>query len=481
MSTICINKKKYLIAKDVIENDSNFFIGCKKRSRDTIAKFKLNIMRDYAYGKKVKDEWTLIKDQTKPANKSTLLFRYKWVTDNVPAYMKESVKKAKEDSGEKLYKYETAPDVLELDDNEKFKDNEGNVYEIEVRGNRNVDKCYFKASDIGEAFGIKVIHNTITQSNNYIIEKQFKKFIVHDTHVMGVRSNKNNNKEMLFFTYDGVLQCIYSSQSKQASQFRTWATETLFTLQMGSVEDKTELINKVLGTNAQVAKSVFNSRARKFSSVYLFSLGYVKDLKTSMDLKNMDDNDIVCKYGRTNDLSRRTGEHILKYNKINGVELKLMLYAFIEDEYGAEAEDEIKSFFNFADCKVTYENNDELVIIEPKKLKEVKLRYDALENEYSKGIEIFKKEIMQKNNEIIQLKNDKELIQLKSDKEILILKNNNELMQKDNELIQAKSNSEKEMHDLKIQLKEYELDKYKQKLLEVNTINKKIIVKNNKK
>ena len=209
-----------------------------------------------------------------------------------------------------------------------------------------------------------------------------------------------------------------------------------------------------------------------------------------MNLGNMSDDDIVCKYGRTNDLSRRTGEHILKYNKINGVELKLMLYAFIEDEYGAEAEDEIKSFFNFADCKITYENNDELVIIEPKKLKEVKLRYEALENEYSKGIEIFKKEIMQKNNEIIQLKNDKELIQLKSEKEILILKNNNELMQKDNELmrkdnelIQAKSNSEKEMYDLKIQLKEYELDKYKQQLLsmEVNTKNKKFIVKNKKK
>ena len=468
MSTICINKKKYLIAKDVIENDSNFFIGCKKRSRDTIAKFKLNIMRDYAYGKKVKDEWTLIKDQTKPANKSTLLFRYKWVTANVPAYMSKSAIKAKEDNGEKLYKYETAPNVLELEENEKFKNNEGNVYDIEVRGDRFVSNCYFKASDIGEAFGIKNINATIYEKNSKYITTQYETFIVPKTQNLGSVDNR-----ILFLTYDGVLQCIYSSHSKQASQFRTWATETLFTLQMGSVEDKTELINKVLGTNAQVAKSVFNSRARKFSSVYLFSLGYVKDLKTSMDLKNMNDNDIVCKYGRTNDLSRRTGEHILKYNKINEVDLKLCIYSLLFFN--------IKSFFNFADCKVTYENNDELVIIEPKKLKEVKLRYDALENEYSKGIEIFKKEIMQKNNEIIQLKNDKELIQLKSDKEILILKNNNELMQKDNELIQAKSNSEKEMHDLKIQLKEYELDKYKQKLLEVNTINKKIIVKNNKK
>ena len=277
-------------------------------------------------------------------------------------------------------------------------------------------------------------------------------------------------------TYDSVLRCIYSSHSKQASQFRTWATETLFTLQMGTTEDKTELINKVLGINAQIAKSVFNSRARKFSSVYLFSLGYVKDLKNSMDLKNMEDDSIVCKYGRTNDLSRRTGEHILKYNNINGVTLKLMLYAYIEDEYGVEVEDEIKSFFNFADCKVSYENNDELVIIEPKKLKEVKLRYEALENEYSKGIEIFKKEIMrkdneimQKNHEIIQLKNETEIMQLKTDKKLIEAEKNNELMQ-------IKLNNMTEMHELKLQVNQFKLDKCAQ-----NISNKKIITKSKRK
>ena len=31
----------------------------------------------------------------------------------------------------------------------------------------------------------------------------------------GVRDNKNNNKELIFLTYDGVLQCIYSSHSKE--------------------------------------------------------------------------------------------------------------------------------------------------------------------------------------------------------------------------------------------------------------------------
>jgi hypothetical protein len=222
---------------------------------------------------------------------------------------------------------------------------------------------------------------------------------------------------------------------------------------------------------------VFDSRSRKFSSVYLFSLGYVKDLKNSMELKDMSDNDIVCKYGRTNDLSRRAGEHILNYNKINGVTLKLMLYSFIDDEYGVEAESSIKSFFSFAGSKFQYEKEDELVIIQSNKMKEVKIRYEALENEYSKGIEIFKKEILKKENELLQVQNEMIIMKLTNEKELMkrdkdnelmqkdneLMQKDNELMQKDNELMQVKLNNVTEICELKLQVKQMELNKLKQK------------------
>ena len=41
-------------------------------------------------------------------------------------------------------------------------------------------------------------------------------------------------------------------------------------------------------------------------------------------------NDIVCKFGFTKDLPRRTNEHLSKYNKINNVDLKLKYFSYID-------------------------------------------------------------------------------------------------------------------------------------------------------
>jgi hypothetical protein len=66
---------------------------------------------------------------------------------------------------------------------------------------------------------------------------------------------------------------------------------------------------------ATVIKEVFSKDANTLPCVYLFSLGYVKDLRKSMT--------IVCKYGFTKELARRTSEHITNFTKIKGCDLKL--------------------------------------------------------------------------------------------------------------------------------------------------------------
>ena len=47
-----------------------------------------------------------------------------------------------------LYDIAPAPQILNLEDNEKFKDANGNILNIEVRGERNHKKCYFKVKDV---------------------------------------------------------------------------------------------------------------------------------------------------------------------------------------------------------------------------------------------------------------------------------------------------------------------------------------------
>ena len=45
-----------------------------------------------------------------------------------------------------------APPILELREEEKFTDDDGNVYEVEVRGERHEDKIRFKGKDVERVF-----------------------------------------------------------------------------------------------------------------------------------------------------------------------------------------------------------------------------------------------------------------------------------------------------------------------------------------
>ena len=48
---------------------------------------------------------------------------------------------------------------------------------------------------------------------------------------------KNVNKE-LYLTYLGMLKVLFSSRSGNAEMFQEWAFKVLFTVQIGSKEDK---------------------------------------------------------------------------------------------------------------------------------------------------------------------------------------------------------------------------------------------------
>ncbi len=65
---------------------------------------------------------------------------------------------------------ETVPPEIYLDDTEKFTDNDGNIIEIEVVGERDVNKCYFKVKDIMNGFGLKSLHKNIIDSKSGFIE-----------------------------------------------------------------------------------------------------------------------------------------------------------------------------------------------------------------------------------------------------------------------------------------------------------------------
>jgi len=78
-----------------------------------------------------------------------------------------------------------APPILELREEEKFTDDAGNVYEVEVRGERHEDKIRFKGKDVERVFQMENLRQDVQLKHTEYIEDETMRFcsfkIVHCT------------------------------------------------------------------------------------------------------------------------------------------------------------------------------------------------------------------------------------------------------------------------------------------------------------
>ena len=434
---IIVNNKEYYLVDDLQKVDPSYFIGCS-RIRQIIDRKEIK-EENYLFIKGTVGNYS---ECSSKYSRGKLVLLKSWADETIP----------KLSNNKTSYKYEEAPPILELNDNEKFRDVDNNALDIRVRGYKDVDKCYFNLTDISKGFNINNLKTTIRHvDRGYIINIHYKTFIVNTMLNEHTTNSKNTVKYHTYLTYTGVLKVLFSSRTKNAEKFTQWASKTLFTIQMGTTEEKTKLVNNILGTDALIAKSLIGSISKTVSSVYLLSLGYVKDLRHSLNIKDNADNYMLCKFGRTNDLERRLSEHIRTFNKTDGVDLRLMMFAIIEDEYGSEAETDIKGFFDFAHCRLEHEKYDELVIIDKSKIKHIKARYESLQREYGKGL--------------IELK--KYIEQLEKEKEEL----DGKLKLKEQDLIHK--NIELKYKDIEIDHKKIEVENIKRELLQKEKMHEK--------
>jgi hypothetical protein len=368
-------------ADDLREYDSNFFYGCSRGIRKIIERKKIDDS-EYKWGTKTKNGW---KTCSQECPKGKLLLKAEWVHDNVP---KMAVNK------DVKYEYEEAPAVLFLDEEEKFKDVNGNALDIEVRGERHEDKVYFKVKDVSKAFDMAKLHdNIVDKHTNYEKEIDYKYLTVTIPQSLVNDTSKKVHKKTLYLTYSGMLRVLFASYSKNAHTFRKWATDKLFTLQMGTKEQKQSLVSDALGVTVQAVREVFKKSSTSVPCVYLFALGTVADLRKAMSIDpHYSDDDVVYKYGMTKDLVSRTQQHQADYGKISGVSLKLKYYSFIDPQYVSDAETDIRNFFNSLDMKLEYDNRSELVVVQSKHIEIVKKQYQNLSMLYAGHV----KELVQK-------------------------------------------------------------------------------------
>ena len=440
---IDMSNKLFFNMKDLFEYKPEFFYGCTVKKR-LITKKKSIPDTEYLYANffaKTK-EWNMSDENCK---KAQLLITKSWVdkyyfrsedviapvapiTSSVtdissvivipsppPApiilvEIKEEKEDIKQDSQledlerkEDKEVIENAPPILELEDEEKFHDTDGNIIDIETRGEKEKDKIVFKVSDVASGFDMPNLDHTLRDVTcNYKINIHYKKYYIR---VLGRQPPKTTIKKRLYLTYKGLLRVLFASNNKQAEQFQDWAEEKLFTIQMGTKEAKEVLGTDILNIKIENYRAVFSKYAQGFPCIYLLSLGKVGALRETFGISAEINSDLtVYKYGFTCDIKRRLGEHNKDYGKMANVNVELELFNYIDLKYTAEAEADIRDIFEAHDNVLDVSGRNELVALNTKQFDRIKKEYVRTGREFAGATKELQDEVARLKTEIIEMK-----------------------------------------------------------------------------
>jgi hypothetical protein len=410
------NGNMYYASKEMLAYNPEFYYGCKAKPRTIIQRKKIP-EREYLYATLRTNEWKMSNEKCR---KAQLLISKDWVEKYYfkpePATPIENEDDEKGDpqiipekveNKEVVENIEKAPPILHLKEEEKFRDSDGNVLEIETRGERHEDKIYFKAKDVSVAFDLPSLNkNIIDKERGSERNVDYKTFIRPHSKESNKKCESRHKKckTTLYLTYEGLLRVLFVSRNKNASTFRKWATNKLFTIQMGSNEEKIKLGTDILNISVKTYKAVFDTYASKFPCIYLLSLGTVKDLRETFGLDGtVPDESNVYKFGFTDDLERRLGEHQTKYGKMKNVHINLACFHIVDVKYTSEAESEIRDFFNVFSKSLDIKGYNELVAFTSREYKQITRQYKSIGEQYTGNTAGFKKEISDLNNKIKDL------------------------------------------------------------------------------
>lgn len=388
---------EYYNSKDLAVYNPVFYYGCKTKPRNIIEKKKIPT-EEYIYANSKSGEWNISSAECK---KAQLLLSASWV--DTYFFRKErgtNMGDVKEIAEPEI---KEAPEILFLEEDEKFRDAEG-VVEIETRGERNRNKIFFKVKDVMTVFDMPSLYNSLISTNTTYEENTHYQYFIH-----GVLHNMQNDtiKKELYLTYKGLLKVLFSSRTGNAEKFQDWAEDKLFTIQMGTKEEKIEVATAILKITPKTFKSVFSKYAKKLPCIYLIKLGTVSQLRETFQIDASVPNEkCVYKYGFTDDLRRRIGEHESSYGKMPGVKIELTSFQMIDPQYTSKAEAEIREECNAYELKLKTEKQNELIVINENQLTRLKKNYGLIGKEFEGHTAELKEEIVKLKEEIKDLANE---------------------------------------------------------------------------
>jgi len=455
--SISLNNKKYYNAEDLQKYDDTYFRGLT-RTRQIIK--KKNIPSDqYIFAAQVKGEWCLKDEGYKRAK---VLIREGYVIINIPRMkgkekkeeIEEKEEDKKEDTEEDSEEYSgpkenqmirNKPQEIELTENDYFASSEGGKYKIEMVGKREYDKCYFSVKDIIACFKMP---NLLVS-----IKDQKSSFSQNEDYVYFYIARNSCNVKNMYLTYTGVIRVLFSSRSREGRKFVDWAARVLFTHQLGTEEQKMNLSSKLVGVSAKTVREVLNKSAETVPCIYLIMIGKARELLKSDEYS---DKEILCKFGRSDDLQRRLNEHSLKYKQEFKVDIQVLNYCIIDPRNICEAETDISHYFESK--KVNYKKEKELVVLDSTYLDLVKKQFKMLQKEYSGHCKQLLEKIQDLENKIRESEYEREKQRMEYENKLK--DKDNELIAKDNKLIMK----DLEISNLKNDIQKKEIELLKERL-----------------
>ena len=198
MNTIIINNLKYSQG-DFLFTDAPIFCKGSRTTRDLIKKKNID-SKYYVYAKydKKTNSWT--PSDGKSAKTDKVLFRHIYLKTinelglNVQTTQSnQQVQVARPNTTDTDETVQMAPELLELEDEEKFKDENNNIIEIETRGKREYNQIYFKVKDVSVGFDMPNLYTTIIDDryDSYIKNIDYKYFMCK---ILGNSQNQTSKK-----------------------------------------------------------------------------------------------------------------------------------------------------------------------------------------------------------------------------------------------------------------------------------------------
>lgn len=426
MEIININNIHYYFARQIRDVAKKF----RKGIRTDHQLIKEKNITDYVYARYNNNNKEWVKSSGISPKVDKILIKKDWADSNVEEIgQNNTISDIATDN-------KVLPPIIHISESEKFKNETGGICNIEIRGERSVNKCLFKLVDLITVFDLDVnIRNVIIRSDGY----RFNEYTDYSLYTPVYINCSAHIKADVYLTFEGLVKLAFTHHSIKLNMFKEWIKESLFIIILGNKIEKQELVSNILGFDSKVVNTLFSKNDKGGPPmIYFITFGYVNELlndEQKLNNKYTDDH-ILCKYGFTHNIQERLSDHIRVYKKdINtNIDAKLFCIAIVDELSLYDAENAVED--HFSERHISINGHKELVVTTVKNLKGVKNYFDILQRSYigsySKQLEEFNKlktEITSKDHEIELLGKNHQIELIEKNHQIELMESKMELLE----------------------------------------------------